>query len=162
MDLGFWLTRTEHAIALDVDAFPVSSGWIDASVGRLGADVHVVGARFTDRFLDYAHPCFMAMRVRRFVTRHHSFLEMRLGGDMVIDTGASITMREGSSVEFIEATSVRGPGDIGTVYGGAVYHNFYGTRLKNVGSPALEELARQSRSAWDEAVDRYLGPLNRP
>lgn len=56
---------------------------------------------------------------------------------------------------LIEATSVRGPADIGTVYGDAVYHNFYGTRLKNVGSPVLENLARQSRAAWDEAVDQY-------
>ena len=152
MDIGFWLTRTEFAIALDVDAFPISAEWIERSVGQLNTDVHVVGARYTDRYLDYAHPCFLAMGVRRFVSRRHTFLEMRLGGDMVIDTGASITMREAYSVAFIEATSVRGPGDIGTVYGDAVYHNFYGTRLKNVGSPALRELGQQSRAAWDEAV----------
>ncbi len=97
------------------------------------------------------------MRTSRFLSRGHSFSEIRnLQGQIVFDTGMLITQAETGFVSLIDPTSVRGPGPIGTVYGDAVYHNFYTTRLKTTKLPELQQISREASSAWGEAVNQYL------
>lgn len=40
-----------------------------------------------------------------------------------------MSARDGGPLHFLEVTSRFGPGDVGTVFGGVVYHNFYSTRF---------------------------------
>ena len=74
--------------------------------------------------------------------------------------GQALSLREAGRVSLIDATSVRGPGSVGTVFGGAVYHNFYATRFTGVNDQELLDSAvraSDAEAAWAEAVGRYLG-----
>jgi hypothetical protein len=108
----------------------------------------------------------MAMRVERFIRESHSFKPNRpwdaeLLGSERWDVGERLSMAErerGGSVHLIERTAVRGPGDVGSVFGEAVYHNFYGARFGATPLDVLDgEVSRDDpRLAWDEAVRRWL------
>jgi hypothetical protein len=46
------------------------------------------------------------------------------------------------------------------VFGGVVYHNFYGTRFKGNTREKIDWVERgESEQAWAEAVDRYIDPI---
>ena len=158
LDLAVMRCTTEFFIALDVDAFPIREGWMDVVLDPLREGATVAGGTLHSGAIDYAHPCFMAMRVSRFVEERHSFIEFRRNNRLVMDTGIAITQREGAHAHLVPATSVRGPGYTGTVYGDAVYHNFWSTRLRRSRSPVLVTLNDEASRAWDEAVAMYLGP----
>ena len=161
MDLGFLVAASEIVLSLDVDAFPINSSWLDRIVAPLRAGYTVSGVQL---WRPYAHPCCLAIRKSRFVLRGHTFRDRyssdreRLGRT-AWDVGESISMREaagGGAVNLVPLTSQRGPGDVGSVFGDCVYHNFYAVpRLGPQGSVdgVFPEDATQ---AWGEAVERYL------
>jgi glycosyltransferase involved in cell wall biosynthesis len=157
MDLGFWAARTEYVIALDVDAFPISERFLPDLLEPL-SDAEVCGASldpyYAARNAKFVHACCLAMRRDRFIDRKHTFCPDQGRG---ADTAQQITMDE-TRVHFIEATSVRGPGAVGTVFGGIVYHNFYGTRFRGNDRERIDWVDRGApEMAWSEAVARYLG-----
>lgn len=124
LDVGFLLARTETVVALDVDAFPIDPAWLDVFVGPLRSGATVVGCA-THR--PFAHPCCLAMDKARFVRRRHSFTA-QWRGDYGFDVAELVSAREGDGVVIVPATASMGPGYVGSVYGGVVYHNWYGTR----------------------------------
>jgi hypothetical protein len=69
------------------------------------------------------------------------------------DVGELISRREEPNVALIEPSEVRGPGVIGTVYGGLVYHN-------GVSAHGRERNRAEGRLAWQEACTRYLTPAS--
>jgi glycosyltransferase involved in cell wall biosynthesis len=158
MDLGVLLCDTEYVVALDVDAFPLHDRWLEELLGPLDAGAQVSGARLNR---EYIHPCCWAMKTARFVERQHSFRSRyrprEEGRDASGDVGEEISTAEAPNVHFFEVTSQRGPGDVGTVFGDLVYHNFYATRFKATdegtldGVVAVDDPAR----AWEEALERY-------
>ncbi len=154
MDLATRLVRTEYFVTLDVDAFPVSPDWLDVLRSHLEAGNEVVGGRL---YRGYAHPSMMAMRTQRFRDRNHTFIRSawRTSEDFVHgeswDVGELISRREEPNVSLIEASEVRGPGGIGTVYGGIVYHN-------GVSAHGRAENRLEGRIAWKEARARFLEP----
>lgn len=164
LDAGVQAARTRYVVALDVDAFPISPGWLSAVIDPLKAGCTLAGALSSG----YIHPCFMAMERRRFLADKHTFapsyhrrlrLTRRRGLPRGWDAGKLITLRDPGPHHAIPATSVRGPGALGTVFGDVVYHHFYATRL--TGTPGPDVLRsgvtpELSRTAWSEAVDRYL------
>jgi glycosyltransferase involved in cell wall biosynthesis len=167
LDIGFLLARTEYVISLDVDAFPISERWIETLLEPLRNGADVAGAHVRGGFV---HPCCLAMRLRDFVTRDHSFVARRAGrwatdaSDITApawDTGYKISLREPRRF-LIDRTHVHGPGDIGSVFGDVVYHNFYSVRFDNPKQQfSPDELAADvSRAAaldaWDEATARLL------
>ncbi len=153
MDLATTRVRTEYFVTLDVDAFPVTADWLDVLRGHLENGNEVVGGRL---YRSYAHPSMMAMRTQRFREAKHTFIRSawRTSDDFVHgeswDVAELISRREAPHVALIEASEVRGPGVIGTVYGGLVYHNGVSTH----GGPENREAGR---IAWQEATDRFLG-----
>lgn len=167
MDIGFLLARTELLIALDVDAFPLSHGWVDElaaplRAGRTVAGVHMGGG--------YAHPACLAMRRKQFLAGGHTFSGnfsfLRGTGTRGVDSwdvGERISMREGADrVHLIEATEVRGPGAVGMTFGAVAYHNAYATRHRaepgsEAGLDGARVMAQDARSAWAEATRRHLG-----
>ena len=156
MDLGFLRVRTEFAIALDVDAFPINERWIDAVVTPLRQGSRVAGARasVTSMKRDYVHPSYLAMRVADFVDAGHTF-----SPGPGLQAGSLISMREEPNLAYIDATSVRGPGPVGSVFGGVVYHNYYSTRFKKRQDDDVIDLVvsrDDASSAWREATRRYL------
>lgn len=159
LDFGFLRARTEFAVALDMDAFPFRPTWLDVLLKPLDDGYHVSGGRY----VDYAHPSFLGMRVRRFVEQRHTFLAHMRGarGGTEWDVGQNISMREGpAATHLIEPTSIRGPGPLGTVFGDVVYHNFFSVRfLRYPEKEWLESYVRRedSSGAWEEATQRYLG-----
>jgi hypothetical protein len=161
MDSGFLLARTEYVVALDVDAFPLHDGWLDELTGALRDGAEVAGARLNRQ---YVHPCCLAMRTARFVERGHSFranyVPRTATSDASGDVGEAISAAEGDRVRFFEVTSQRGPGDVGTVFGDLVYHNFYSTRFRATTAAVLDVHVTKdaAASAWDEAVARYGAP----
>jgi glycosyltransferase involved in cell wall biosynthesis len=160
LDLGVLLCRTEFAVTLDIDAFPLHDRWLDELEGALRGGAEVAGARLNR---EYVHPCCWAMRTERFVSEGHSFrasYEPRSGDrDASGDVGEEISLREAPNVRFFDITSQRGPGDVGTVFGDLVYHNFYATRFSGAEEETLDGVvaAEDPAHAWEEALRRYGG-----
>lgn len=159
LDIGVLLSETEYVVALDVDAFPLHDRWLEELLAPLSEGAQVAGARLNRA---YVHPCCWAMRTARFVARKHSFRSdyqpRSEGRDASGDVGEAISERESPNLHFFEVTSQRGPGDVGTVFGDLVYHNFYATRFNATSDRTLDgvvEVGEPGR-AWDEALQRYL------
>ncbi|HWD63586.1 MAG TPA: glycosyltransferase [Solirubrobacteraceae bacterium] len=158
LDLGVILCSTEFVVTLDVDAFPLHDEWLSELLGPLRTGAEVSGARLNRV---YVHPCCWAMRTERFVRRRHSFrsrYEPRAPGrDASGDVGEVISAREAPALHFFDVASQRGPGDVGTVFGGLVYHNFYATRFHATQESTLDAHVAEAdaREAWQEAVRRY-------
>ena len=158
MDIGFLLVRTEFVVALDVDAFPLHERWLDELLAPLKNGYEVAGARLNRQ---YVHPCCLAMRTARFVRCKHSFRSRyrprEAGRDASGDVGEEISARESGRLRFFEKTSQRGPGDVGTVFGGLVYHNFYSTRFGATHDDVLDAVVERDdpKAAWDEALAKY-------
>jgi glycosyltransferase involved in cell wall biosynthesis len=159
MDLGFLLSRTEHVVALDVDAFPIRDDWVETLREPLSAGATVSGAR---ALRGYAHPCCLMMRLDRFVARRHTFQPHvgdwrpeRLGTEEW-DTGESISRREGDDhVALLPRTHARGPGHLGSVFGDVVFHN--GASVRLLAGDRVEGIEMTDvRAAWSEAVARYV------
>lgn len=159
MDLGVLGCETEFVVALDVDAFPLHDDWLERLLAPLDEGAQVAGARLNR---SYVHPCCWAMRFARFVERKHSFrahyVPRAEGRDASGDVGEEISAAEAPNVHFFEITSQRGPGDVGTVFGDLVYHNFYATRFNATSDRTLDEVvaADDSAKAWDEALRKYV------
>ncbi len=159
MDLGVLLAETEFVVALDVDAFPLHDDWLERLLAPLSEGAQVSGARLNR---EYVHPCCWAMRMARFVERKHSFRAhyqpREEGRDASGDVGEEISTAEAPNVHFFEVTSQRGPGDVGTVFGDLVYHNFYATRFNATSDQTLDQVVGvdDPRRAWEEALDRYV------
>jgi glycosyltransferase involved in cell wall biosynthesis len=151
LDLGTALVGTEFFATLDVDAFPVRADWLDVLRARLDEGNVVVGGHMHRGF---AHPSMLAMRTRDFRERRHSFIRSHWqAGEFVHgeswDVAERISMREPGRVALIEPSEVRGPGVIGTVYGGIVYHNWFSAQ-------GPEHRRAEARTAWNEAATRFL------
>jgi glycosyltransferase involved in cell wall biosynthesis len=159
MDIGVLICETEFVVALDVDAFPLHERWLDDLLAPLSQGAMVSGARLNRA---YVHPCCWAMRTARFVQRGHSFRShyqpRSEGRDASGDVGEEISAREAPNLHFFEITDQRGPGDVGTVFGDLVYHNFYATRFKATSQQTLDGVvdADAPGRAWDEALQRYV------
>lgn len=159
MDLGVLLAETEFVVALDVDAFPLHDDWLQRLLAPLSEGAQVSGARLNR---NYVHPCCWAMRKARFVERGHSFRAhyqpREEGRDASGDVGEEISAAEAPNLHFFEITSQRGPGDVGTVFGDLVYHNFYATRFNATSDETLDEVVAvdDPARAWDEALERYV------
>jgi glycosyltransferase involved in cell wall biosynthesis len=163
MDLGFLLSRTEHVVALDIDAFPIRADWLDVLQAPLRDGATVSGARAQR---DYAHPCCLMMRLDRFVARRHTFSPNvgdwrpeRLGGEEW-DTGESISRREGDDhLALLPRTHFRGPGHLGSVFGDVVFHNGASVRLL-AGDRVQGIEMTDVQASWSEAVARYVHGAN--
>lgn len=165
MDLAFLLARTEFVVALDVDAFPIDRNWISTLLAPLRDGFVVSGA---EAARGYIHPCCLAMRTEYFAARQHTFTPhvgtwdpKRMGIDEW-DTGESITRREGlEQVCAFPRTRVRGPLQLGSVFGDFVYHNGASTRLRS--DVKIEGLTRSdAECAWEEAVAEHLDDVAAP
>jgi glycosyltransferase involved in cell wall biosynthesis len=160
LDLGVLLCDTEYVVALDVDAFPLHERWLDELLAPLAEGTQVSGARLNR---EYVHPCCWAMRTARFVEQGHSFRAdyrpREEGRDASGDVGEAISIREAPAVHFFEVSSQRGPGDVGTVFGDVVYHNFYATRFRATKDATLDGVvgANDPARAWEEALRKYAG-----
>ncbi|ADB73183.1 glycosyltransferase family 2 protein [Geodermatophilus obscurus] len=159
LDLAVLTCQTEFFITLDVDAFPLTTGWIEKLLAPLvGGTAEISGARL---WRPYVHPCCLAMRTARFVRAGHTFRSRYQPGTDTEpargDVGEEMSAREAPRLHFFEVTSQRGPGDVGTVFGDLVYHNFYGTRF-GAGHTTLDGGIQPDdpRRAWAEAVQRYV------
>ncbi len=159
MDLAFLMSRTEFVVALDVDAFPIAPGWLDTLLEPLHRGRTVAGA---EAARGYIHPCCLAMRTALFAERRHTFTPHigtwdpeRMGIDEW-DTGESITVREGKDrVAPFPRTRVRGPLQLGSVFGDFVYHNGASTRLRS--DIKIDGLTLgDAECAWLEAVAEHL------
>jgi hypothetical protein len=159
LDLGVLLCDTEYIVALDVDAFPLHDRWPDDLLAPLDAGARNSGARLNR---EYVHPYCWAMRTARFVEQRHSFqLRYRRrehGHDASGDVGEEMSGREAPHLHFFEVASQRGPGDVGTVFGDLVSHNFYATRFQAFRQQRLDGIVKRNDAerAWDEAVRRYV------
>lgn len=142
LDIGVLLAETEYVVALDVHAFPLRDDWLDQLLGPLSQGALVSGARLNR---SYVHPCCWTMRKARFVEQAHSFRAHDVprsdGRDASGDAGEAISTAEAPWLHFLEVTSKRGPGDIGTVFGEVVYHNFYATRFGATSEQTLDGVA---------------------
>ncbi len=160
LDLGVLKVRTSHFIALDIDAFPIRADWLDAVLPPLQHTAAVSGGHVDPIIVpgwDYVHPSYLAMAMDTFVSKNHTFAPGVYDG-IKCDVGQRISERERPHLHFVETTQTRGPGPIGTIFGGVVYHNFYGTRF-STGSTMMDGSIRQTDpvNAWDEAVREHLG-----
>jgi hypothetical protein len=170
LELGALLARGDILVALDVDAFPLCSDWIQRLTAPItDGSAAVAGAHMQK---EYAHPCCLAIRMETFLKRDHTFLASYDYGRSkrvpnlrtAWDVAESISILEQPRVALVEATERRGRGAVGTVFGDFVYHNAYATRhLAEFGdSAAVGEIdgdkirLEDARTAWDTAVRELL------
>ena len=159
MDLAWLAARTEYVVALDIDAFPLSSNWLDCVVQRLEDGAKLVGVKHRER--GFVHPCFLAASLRDFVTHKLSFETRTDTQGKWYDTGESMSYRL-APLSFIDDT---GPGpEGGRVYGDqpfgdVVFHNWLSTRFDFESVDALYGVTRSaSQASYEAAVQRYLQP----
>ncbi len=132
LDLAVPHIDTEYIALLDVDAFPVDSTWLSASIEALSDGALVAGAHMHRNFI---HPCFFVTRTSLL---HELGLTFRPRGrartrfnkaPLFLDVAEGLCQRliiysGGSHVLYrFPITSASGPGMAGTVFGGLVYHN---------------------------------------
>lgn len=155
LDIGFHRVRTSHVIALDADAFPINERWIRTLLEPLeDPGAFVVGA---ETWRPYAHPCALAMRTRDFIDERCSFRPGTYGGAWR-DVGEIISASHPGGVRLIPVTESLGPGIVGSVFGGVVYHNFYGMRFSADERNVIDGVGRDDvRVIWETAVSKYLG-----
>jgi hypothetical protein len=137
LDLAVQRVDTEFLAILDVDAFPVSSRWLRDSVGALDEGAKIAGAHM---HRNYVHPCFLVTSTPML---HEHGLTFRPVGSLArlsdrmplfLDVGEALSQRAivkyggGQALHFFEVTSIRGPGNVGMVFGNLVYHNGYATQ----------------------------------
>lgn len=157
LDRGFLCVTTEYAVALDSDAFPISENWLDVLLGPLHQGMLVSGP---DAYRSFAHPSAFATRTRTFIEHRMSFRSRKdprgtMNGRF--DVGEGISADLPGRVGLIPMTDVDEESALGHVYGGVVYHNFYGTRAKNPNDTLEPWVERSSvSSTWERAVERYL------
>jgi glycosyltransferase involved in cell wall biosynthesis len=165
MDIGFLSSDAEYLVSLDVDAFPISSKWLDKLLDPLNDNCVVSGCEVNRR---YVHPCCLAMRKKHFVLRSHTFAanyrEEGLGSD-AWDCGELISIRERPNIHTFKHAHMRGPGWLGTVWTDLIYHNFYAVRHKYHAMKddvAIENViidgrmkAEDAEAAWKEALEKY-------
>jgi len=164
LDLGVLRAATSMVVVLDVDAFPVSDEWLPAVIDPLTDGAAIAGAHF---HRGYIHPCFAALRRADFLDYRLSFVAVgrcpspeEPATGLFLDVGESLShilslVYGTNGIHKIGPTSTRGPGMIGTVFGGVVYHNFYSTHGTGADSRAGAE-------AWQAAVDEYVGVTEGP
>jgi glycosyltransferase involved in cell wall biosynthesis len=162
MDIGFYLAQTTIVVAYDIDAFPIDSRWWNEIVvpireGRARVSGVSIWPLWHPQRPPFVHPCCLAMRRDDFIRRNHSFRE----NYPTWDTGERISQREADSLHMVPSVSIRGPGPVGMVFGGVIYHNFYGTRFKGNTLETIDvSVDRGSpEAAWSEAVARYIDPI---
>ncbi len=159
LDIGVLSASTSIVVAFDIDAFPISPGWLQAVVDPLQYGAVIAGAHLHRA---YIHPCFLALRRSDFLDYRLSFLPVgRCPSPEVLATGLYLDAGEAVShvlslaygtkaIHKIPPTSTRGPGVIGTVFGDVVYHNFYSTHGQG-------EMGKAGAEAWESAVRQYVG-----
>ncbi|MDC1390551.1 glycosyltransferase [Acidimicrobiales bacterium] len=162
LDIAMIQAKTEHVIALDVDAFPIVDTWLDSVLGPLSNGATVAGAHFHRSFI---HPCFLAMRRRDFLDLGVTFAPIGIAPTfgsapkrLFMDVGEAlshnVSLANGSkALHRVPLTSSQGPGVAGSVFGDVVYHNFYSTQ----GRP---DLMAASEAMWQQAVATYLRPFD--
>jgi glycosyltransferase involved in cell wall biosynthesis len=159
LDLAVLSCRTEFVVTLDVDAFPLHDRWLAELLAPLQEGAQISGARLNRQ---YVHPCCWAMRTARFVSERHSFRSHYRGRgphrDASGDVGEEISRRESPHLHFLEVSSQFGPGDVGTVFGDLVYHNFYAARFRATRKRILDKTveAADAERAWEHALGRYV------
>ena len=156
MNIGILLCRTEHFVALDVDAFPIDESWLTQLFEPVNAGSHVSGAGYPPtpdpNIQPYVHACCVAMKTERFVQQRHTF-----SPGVSWDTAQSISQREWPNIHTFPITSSRGPGILGTVFGGFVYHNFYSSRFATTDRDRIDWVDRgQPEDAWEAAMAQYF------
>ena len=153
LDLAIPTVDTEHVAILDVDAFPVSDQWLQQSIAVLNSGAKAAGARLQRNFV---HPSFFVARTK--VLHDYSLTFKPVGSlaklektaPLFLDVGEALSQRlivkfgGGGALHFFEATSTRGPGLAGSVFGGLVYHNLYATQGFGKGG-ALEMFEEEFR-----------------
>ncbi len=168
LDRGFAAARTKVVIALDVDAFPISTEWIPTlqaflQAGRTVAGAHArTGDRMpTDRAnpveRDFVHPCCLAMNLRRYAFKWHSFARVFENGRLLKDPGEVISERESGRLGLLEETMHLGPGYCGSVIGDMVFHNGYSTRHEKEERNEIDGVTPEAvAETWEKAVRTYL------
>lgn len=153
MDMGCLLVDTEFLVTLDVDAFPIRDDWLEKLLAPLDDGFTIAGAHLNR---DYVHPCCLAMRTLRFRDGRLSFRDNYANG--AGDVGEQLCAADGGPLFYLEKTIQYGPGDVGTVFGDVVYHNFYSTRFGATSASTLDgEVGRDDPArAWDRAVREFL------
>jgi glycosyltransferase involved in cell wall biosynthesis len=168
LDRGFAAARTKVVIALDVDAFPISTEWIPTLQDFLQAGRTVAGAhaRTRDRTVtdrdnqvvrDFVHPCCLAMTLRRYAFKWHSFARVFENGRLLKDPGEVISERESGRLGFLEETRHLGPGYCGSVFRDMVFHNGFSTRHEKEGRHEIDGVTPDAvAETWENAVKTYL------
>ena len=163
LDAGIQAATTRFVITLDIDAFPIAHTWIDTLINPL-RNGHTLAGGWTG----YIHPSYTAIERRYFLAQKYSFAasynrRIRLPSrrnPKDYDAGELIDFRDDGPHFKVDISGQRGPGALGTVFGGQVYHHFYATRM--AAATVADDIARAgvtteaSRAAWDEAIAMYL------
>ena len=142
LDAAASRVKSPWMLAMDSDAFPIRDGWLGCLTSLASDGVSVAGASAgmahgENHFGNYVHPSFclvdMAMLSRVRSRFQDAWPRWDTGEQITIDA-----MRLGQKVRYLPTTHFNLYGH-GVVLGGAVFHAYYGTRLKVSSARELAE-----------------------
>jgi glycosyltransferase involved in cell wall biosynthesis len=164
LDWASWHTETEFFITLDSDAWPISDRWLSRLLDPLVEGASIAGIRHER---DFIHPSCLAIRTATLRRNRLSFREKYPpfpmqhddpdNGRLYWDTGERITWvlkQRGESIERIFADEPAQATYVGSVYGSAVYHQWYGTRLEV--EPDRQDFDGIPREAIEREMEQWL------
>lgn len=164
LDWAAWQVRTRYLVSLDSDAWPVADGWLEELVGALESGAACAGIY---HHRDYVHPSCLAIETSTFLRERLSFVPRlpppgkdELLGSQFWDVGERISMRLLASGRRLHKLYADRPQDptarmVGTVYGGVVYHLWYGTRVRLEADTHFDGIPREVIE--EERRDRTAG-----
>lgn len=160
LDFAALIARGEILIALDSDAHPVADHWI-AKLTEMLKNHACAGVH---HHREYVHPCCLAIRASTFHGHRLSFQsrwtkDYAQLGRTAWDVGEAISMRlleMGEKLAYVPldpgTAEVHQRNELGTVtrggiYGGIVYHAWYGSRIKQDPAAVERDLVATKKEA---------------
>ncbi len=169
LDWAAWHTKTEFFIALHSDAWPISDQWLSRLLDPLIEGASIAGIRHER---DFIHPSCLAIRTATLRRNRLSFREKYPpfpmqhddpdNGRLYWDVGERISWvlkGQGKRVERVLADRRDQATYVGSVYGGVVYHQWYGSRLD--AEPDRQDFDGIPREVIESEMDRWLADFER-
>jgi len=164
LDWAAWHSETEFFIALDSDAWPIADDWLDVLLQPLRDGAAISGIRHER---DFIHPSCLAVRTETlrknrlsFVHRYPDFPMTHDdpdNGRLYWDVGERISWvlkQRGEQLNRIFADPSDEDTLVGSTYGGAIYHQWYGTRFAT--EPDRLEFDGIPRRVIQEEMNHWL------
>lgn len=137
LDIAMKHVRSKYTIVIDSDAHPIHKNWMSRMIDPITNEVAASGIY---HHRNYVHPACMAFKTEDFFNYKMTFKpnwpkdgDIKKLGVTNWDAGEYVSMKlleNGKKLHYFKLSNTPDKSIVGSEYGGIVYHQFYGTRVK--------------------------------